>query len=143
LPEAYALIREAHVASLATVDGLDRPHVVPICFVLNGEVIYTALDAKPKRTQAERLRRVRNIEANPQVQVLVDRYDEDWSRLAYVQLRGTAALLKAGSEHATAVRLLREKYPQYEAMALEQGPVIRIAVQQCVYWEASADAGNR
>ena len=110
-PAAEALVREARVARLATVDARGRPHIVPICFVYDGACVYSALDTKPKRVPVERLLRVRNILVNPHVQLLVDRYDEDWARLAYVQLRGVASILEPGPEHAEALRLLRQVHP--------------------------------
>ena|SRR3990170_457439 len=133
-PALEAFVREARVARLATVDERGRPHVVPICFVYDGGAVYSVLDAKPKRVPVRRLRRVRNLVANPDVQVLVDRWDEDWSRLAYVQLRGRASLLEASPEQAEAVRLLRAKYAQYAAMAIDDQPVIKVEVEDAVVW---------
>ncbi len=95
-----------------------------------------ALDEKPKLTPPLRLRRVRNIRANPRVQLLVDRYDEDWSRLAFVQVRGHASLLEPSPEHSRALAALRRKYTQYQSMALEGRPVIKIEVDQIVSWSA-------
>ena len=133
-PDAEAFVRAARVGRLASVDGRGRPHVVPVCFVYAEGVVYSVLDEKPKRVADHELRRVRNIRANPSVQLLVDHYEEDWRRLAYVQLRGSADLLETGPEHAAALRLLRAKYPQYVAMALEGRPVIRIAVERATSW---------
>lgn len=124
----------ARVARLATASADGAPHVVPVCFVLTGGLVYIALDEKPKRVPPERLRRVRNIAANPRVQLLVDRYDEDWSRLGFVQLSGSAALMEGGAEHSNALALLRAKYPQYREMALESRPVIRVVVEGVVFW---------
>jgi len=132
------LISEARVARLATVDARGSPHVVPVCFASAGGRLYTPLDEKPKRTPPERLQRARNIAANPNVQLLIDRYEEDWSRLAFVQLRGKAALLHPGAaEHSSAVAALREKYRQYQTMALETLPVIKIEVERVLTWQAS------
>ena len=97
----------ARVARLATVDPEGRPHVVPICFVLDGDTLYTAVDEKPKRTRL--LKRLANIEANPRVEVLIDHYEDDWSRLWWVRLRGSARIV----EDPRAVDLLAAKYPQY------------------------------
>jgi len=133
-PAAEAFVRDARIARLATVDARGRPHVVPVCFVYHDGCVYSALDAKPKRVAASELRRVRNLLANPNVQVLIDRYDDDWSRLAYVQLRGLASLLHPGHEHAEALALLRSKYPQYETMALADEPVIKVDVEHAVVW---------
>jgi PPOX class probable F420-dependent enzyme len=118
------------------VDERGRPHVVPVCFVLNGDIVYIALDAKPKRVPVTELRRVRNLLANPVVQLLIDRWDEDWSRLAYLQLRGRATIVEAGDEQALAIRLLRAKYPQYRQMPIDSAPVIRIEVLSHVAWSA-------
>ena len=83
---------EARVARLATVDEQGRPHVVPICFAVDGDLLYTAVDAKPKRTRE--LRRLRNVEANPAVEVVIDHWDEDWSRLWWVRLSGQARVVE-------------------------------------------------
>jgi PPOX class probable F420-dependent enzyme len=129
---------EGHrVARLATVDARGRPHVVPICFVVIGNAFYTPLDEKPKTVPPTELRRVRNLLRHPEVAVVVDNYSEDWSRLAYLLLRGTAGLLQTDEpEHAAAVQLLREKYPQYRAMAIDQRPVIRVALGTARGWSA-------
>lgn len=121
---------EARVARLATVDRHGRPHIVPICFAMSddGDTLYTAVDEKPKRTR--RLKRLDNIEANPQVEVLIDRYEEDWSKLWWVRLRGTAQLV----EDERAVELLRAKYPQYRDAAL--GPVIAVRIEERTEWSS-------
>ena len=127
-------LEEQRVARLATVDEQGRPHIVPIVFVYADGVIYTPIDLKPKTTSPERLRRVRNILSNPQVQVLVDHYDEDWQRLGYVQLRGTAEIIERGVEYDQAIRLLEGKYQQYQELPLEGRPVIKISVERTVTW---------
>lgn len=127
------------VARLATVDGEGRPHLVPICFARQGDRLYTPIDEKPKSGDYSRLRRLRNIAANPRVQVLVDRYDDaDWSRLEYVQVRGAARVLDAGAEHARALALLRGRHAQYGPMVLEMRPVIAIDVDAVVVWASNA-----
>jgi len=131
-----AFLDAQRVARLATVDAQSRPHVVPVCFTYANGVIYIALDAKPKRVPVRELRRVRNLVANPQAQLLVDVWDEDWSRLAYLQLRGVASLIGPGEEQAEAVRLLRARYVQYASMQLEDAPVIRMAVESYAAWGA-------
>ena len=93
------------------------------------------LDEKPKRVADSDLRRVRNIEGNPGVALVVDRYDEDWSRLAFVQIRGEARIVSPGEAgHAEAIAALRAKYPQYRAMAIEQRPVIAIGHLTATSW---------
>jgi PPOX class probable F420-dependent enzyme len=138
-PDLEALVRDARVAHCATVDAHGRPHVVPVCFVYQDGLAYIALDAKPKRVPVTRLHRVRNLLLNPEVQLLVDHYDDqDWSRLAYVQLRGRATLIEAGHEHIEALVLLRAKYAQYVAMPLDAAPMIRIEAYEVVSWKATA-----
>jgi PPOX class probable F420-dependent enzyme len=136
--DARAFIEGQRLARLATVDERGRPHVVPVCFALGGETLYTPLDEKPKRGDARALRRVRNIAARADAQALFDEYDDgDWSRLRWLQLRGRARLVEPGtSEHARAVDALRGRYPQYRAMALESRPVIALDIEQVVAWKA-------
>lgn len=130
-----AFILDQRVARLATVDAASRPHIVPICFALDGDVLYSAIDEKPKRGDYVRMRRLRNIAAHPDVQVLFDCYDDgDWSQLRYIQLRGSARVIDRGEEHVRAVALLRERYPQYARMALDERPVIAIDVRRVVAW---------
>jgi PPOX class probable F420-dependent enzyme len=120
----------ARVARLATVDPQGRPHVVPICFVLEDQALYTAVDDKPKRTR--QLQRLRNIEANPRVEVLIDYYDDDWSKLWWVRLRGTAWIV----DDPHAMELLAAKYPQYRERP-PAGPVIAVAIEERSEWRAS------
>ena len=123
--EELRFIESQRVAHLATADASGRPHVVPVCFAyLDGR--------KPKRSL--RLKRLRNIEENPQVTLVLDRYDEDWSRLAWVLVQGTATVLEGGTEHRQALAALREKYPQYREMRLEELPVIEITVGRVSSW---------
>jgi PPOX class probable F420-dependent enzyme len=125
------------VARLATTDAEGQPSVVPICYAFDGRVVYSALDEKPKSVEPTRLKRVRNILANPRVGLVVDDYGEDWSRLAYLQLRGRADLLPVGTtDHTEAVRLLRAKYPQYGPMAIDQQPIVRITPEAIASWGA-------
>lgn len=140
-PEVAGFLEQARVAHLATVTPDCRPHVVAICYAFDGENFYSAIDPKPKRVPPERLARVRNIRANPHVCLMVDRYEEDWANLKYVQVHGRAEVLFAGEEHARAVRLLREKYPQYRTMPIDAGPVIKIRPERYVVWAAQPDRG--
>ena len=134
--DTAAFVNSQRAARLATVDGRGRPHVVPVCFALEGATLYIAIDEKPKSGDPRRLRRLRNIQGNAQVQVLFDVYeDADWSRLRYAQLRGRARIIEAGDEHARALALLRERYPQYRTMALESRPVIAVDVERVVEWK--------
>ena len=129
------------VARLTTVDAAGRPAIVPICYATDGQVIYSALDAKPKRVAPTALRRVRNILANPAVALVVDEYAEAWADLSHLIVHGMASLVAPGAaEHETAITLLRNKYPQYAAMVIEEQPVIAIRPTAARFWTASAAA---
>jgi PPOX class probable F420-dependent enzyme len=137
--QAAFLVRQ-RVARLATADGTGKPHAVPVCFALARASIYIALDEKPKDVPVSRLKRVRNILENPDVALVADRYAEDWDLLAFVMVRGRAELLDPGTEeHTAAVRLLRGKYHQYEAMRIEENPVIAIRPERAASWGALDD----
>jgi PPOX class probable F420-dependent enzyme len=124
-------VERARVARLATVGAGNRPHVVPICFVLEGDVLYSAVDRKPKRSP--NLKRIENVRANPYVSVLVDHYDEDWTQLWWVRLDGRARVLTEGAERERALALLAAKYPQYSADTPD-GPVLAIDVERRRSW---------
>ena len=127
-------VREARVARLATVDAEGRPHLVPICFVLEGETLYSAVDEKPKRSK--RLKRLENIRRRPEVTVLVDHYEEDWTRLWWVRLDGRASVLDDGREREHALELLRAKYEQYLAEP-PTGAVIAVQVGRWRGWSSA------
>lgn len=131
-----AFIRSARVARLATADRKGHPFVVPICYVFDGQELYSPIDEKPKQASPLLLKRVRNIRANPHVSVVVDRYDDDWQRLAYVLIIGKAKVLVKGQKHKRAVLLLRRKYPQYRQMAIHDRPIIRITPTHLKSWGA-------
>ena len=125
------------VARLTTADAQGQPFVVPICYVFEGGIFYSALDEKPKSVAPTHLKRVRNILENPQAAIVIDEYHEDWSQLAYIQIRGRAELVNpGGEEHAAAISSLRAKYPQYRHMAIDQQPVLRITPTSVVSWGA-------
>ena len=131
------MLKEARVARLATLDAKNRPHIVPVCFAYAGKVFYTAIDQKPKRVTGERLVRVRNIRAAPRVALLIDEYDDDWTQLWYILIRGKAKLIpkSARKEHAWAIRKLRVKYPQYATgMLADDAPIIRITPERTTSW---------
>lgn len=131
-------VRSQRVARLATIAADGTPSLVPICFAVIGSdepLIVSVLDDKPKSVPDEDLARVRHIHREPRVSVIVDRYDEDWSRLAFVQVRGTARLIGPGDPiHALAITALRSKYPQYHAMSVEQRPVMVIRPHRTTSW---------
>ncbi|MBV8718314.1 MAG: TIGR03668 family PPOX class F420-dependent oxidoreductase [Chloroflexi bacterium] len=131
-------LERQRVAHLATVDEAGTPHVVPICFAILDQTVYVAIDEKPKRSgDIQKLRRLRNIAANPRVAIVADVYDDaDWARLGFVLLRATARIVEPGEpeEHASALRLLRGKYPQYVPMALEERPIIAADITSVTTW---------
>jgi PPOX class probable F420-dependent enzyme len=131
-------IARARVGHLATSDG-SRPTVVPVCFVLLGDTIYHPIDAKPKSVNAGRLRRVKNIRANPKAALLIDHYVEDWRRLWWVLLHGRARLVASGPEQERAIAALRRKYSQYRTTTpLAAGAlVIALDVRRLRHWRAS------
>jgi PPOX class probable F420-dependent enzyme len=121
------------VARLATTDADGRPHLVPIVFAVDGDTLYSAVDRKRKRSRT--LRRIENARARPDVTILVDHYDDDWSRLWWIRLRGRARVLDGGEEHDRALALLRDKYPQYREEP-PGGPVLAVDVTDVRSWEA-------
>ncbi|MGI8551323.1 MAG: TIGR03668 family PPOX class F420-dependent oxidoreductase [Dehalococcoidia bacterium] len=130
-----AFLAGSRIGHLATVDGRARPHVVPICFAVLDTCIYSALDEKPKQVSVDRLRRVLDITTNPAVCLVVDRYSEDWSKLAWVQVRATANLVSAHEvDHNRAVAALRARYAQYRTMRLEERPLLRLIPNRVVSW---------
>jgi len=132
-------INRARVGHLATSDD-STPSVVPVCFVLVGETLYQAIDGKPKSVDPGRLRRVRNVRANPRAALLIDHYAEDWRRLWYVLLRGRARIVDRAPEQQRAIIALRKKYPQYRT-TLPLAPdalVIAIDVRRLRHWRVSS-----
>ena len=134
--KTLALIRSARVAHLATADARSHPHVIPICFVFDGNYFYSPIDEKPKRTAPEKLKRVKNIRENAQVALVVDHYDEDWRKLSYVLVSGKARVLLSGASHRKAVTLLRRKYSQYRKMRIDRLPIILIRPTRMTSWGA-------
>ncbi len=136
-----AFLQCARVARLATASAAGQPHVVPICFVFDGAALYTAIDAKPKRGDPRRLRRLQNVAQNPRAALLVDHYEEEWSRLRYVLVTGPAQILEVGPDRDRALALLRDKYPQYRGMPrFGEGPVIRIQPERVASWHGAPPA---
>jgi PPOX class probable F420-dependent enzyme len=123
------------VVRLATTDEEGRPHIVVTTFAVDGDLIYTAVDAKPKRTRD--LKRLRNIRANPRVAVLADHYEEDWTRLWWVRADATAEIVQDAAAMAGPIALLCERYPQYRDSPPE-GPVIAVAVERWTGWAYDA-----
>ncbi|KZS59035.1 TIGR03668 family PPOX class F420-dependent oxidoreductase [Mycobacterium ostraviense] len=126
-----AAFTQSLVARLATITPAGMPHLVPVVFAVDGDLVFTAVDAKPKTTQ--RLRRLTNIESNPRVSLLVDHYDDDWTQLWWVRADGVAAIQHDGAAMHTGYRLLRTKYPQYQSVPLD-GPVVTVSVRRWSGW---------
>ncbi len=125
------------VARLATVDPDGRPHLVPITFALVGDTLYTAVDAKPKRSRT--LRRIENARERPDVAVLVDHYEDDWTRLWWARLRGRARVLDGGEEAERALAALTAEYEQYQEAAPGL-PVLAVDVDEWRGWSAADDS---
>jgi PPOX class probable F420-dependent enzyme len=136
---ARALFAAARVARLATADAAGRPHVVPLVFATAGDVVFSAVDAKPKRTTA--LRRLDNVRANPRVALLADHYDDtDWAALWWVRADGTARVLEADDPEAErGIDLLCERYAQYRS-ARPAGPVLVVSVERWSGWRSRGAA---
>ena len=126
-------LEEARVARLATVDAAGRPHLVPVVFALDGDTVYFAVDNKPKRSPD--LKRLRNIAANPAVTLLVDHYDDDWDRLWWVRVDGSARVV---DDSTAALELLARKYEQYRSVR-PPGPVVAISIDRMTGWQADAN----
>lgn len=142
-----AFVSTRRVGRLATAGPSGRPAVVPFCYaVIEHEgkpVIVSALDEKPKSVPLDQLQRVRNILANPTVNVVVDDYSEDWSRLRFVQITGRAVLIEQDQpRYLDAIVALRSKYPQYERMAIERAPVLWIDSLEAVSWRSDVEASR-
>ena len=131
-------VEESRYGYLSTAGQDGRPHVVPVVFVVDGETVCFAVDSKPKRTT--NLKRLRNIAANPSVALLVDHHEEDWSRLWWVRVDGSARLLDRAPDAEHAIDLLVEKYPQYTRHR-PAGPVVAIDIQRITGWEAAGNPG--
>ena len=123
------------IGHLATADAQGVPHLVPVCFAVSDGTLYITIDQKPKG-EPRTLKRLRNISENPVAAFVVDRWDEDWTRLAWVMLRGMAEILPGGAEHDRAQQRLRQRYEQYRAMDLMPLPVIAVRIRRVLSWGA-------
>ena len=131
-----SFLTRIRVARLATADAAGQPHVIPIVFAIDGQTLYTPVDEKPKRVAPNQLKRVRNLLANPRVAIVVDEYDEDWTRLAWVLVMGKGEIVEGGEVHAAGIRLLQDKYPQYDVMPLEHRLLIVVTPLRITSWGA-------
>ncbi len=130
-PTMRRRVSQARVARLATVRADGRPHIVPCCFAVDGDIVYSVVDAKPKASLA--LRRLENVRLNPSVSLLIDHYTEDWTALWWIRLDGTASVVESGGVRDHALGHLREKYDQY-VREPPPGPVISIIVASWRAW---------
>jgi PPOX class probable F420-dependent enzyme len=138
-PRVRDFLTLARIAHLATADTQGTPHNIPLCFWFDGDArFYFVVDEKPKRAAGTAIKRMRNIAENPRVALVVDEYGEDWSALAYVLIHGEAVVVDDQEEYLLALRNLRDKYPQYRAMALnpERNPIVRIETRRVHVWGA-------
>jgi PPOX class probable F420-dependent enzyme len=132
-------VETGRVGHLATADAGGAPYLVPVCFALAEAALYITIDEKPKRRDRP-MKRIRNILENPRAAFVVDRWNEDWTRLGWVMLRGPAEILETGAEHDAAQALLRERYAQYQSMNLADLPVIALRIAHVASWgDLSAD----
>jgi PPOX class probable F420-dependent enzyme len=132
--EARRRLAASKVAHLATVSAEGQPHIVPIVFALDGDTLYFAVDAKPKKTT--RLARLKNIAANPKVSVLVDHYEDDWTRLWWVRVDGTAQVVIDDAQAQRAIDLLAKRYEQHAADR-PGGPVVAIHIDRLTGWRGA------
>ena len=130
---------QSRVGHLATADAGGMPHLIPVCYAVEGATLYITVDEKPKRKDIP-LKRVRNILENPQVAFVADHWDEDWTRLGWVMLRGPAEILDSGAEHDHAQALLIERFPQSRTMHLADLPVIALRIARATDWGRLTDA---
>ena len=137
--EQRGFLEAQRVGRLATVDPAGRPHVVPICYALSDDAVCFTIDEKPKRRPGAKLKRLANLQANPFAALVVDRYDEDWSRLGWVMIRGRADILASGPEHDRAQAALRTRYPQLAGMRIEELPVVAIRIEAASSWGRLGD----
>ena len=131
--EQTRFLAACRVGHLATADARAIPHLVPVCFVVTEGAVYITIDQKPKG-DPRALKRLKNILENPVAVFVADRYDEDWTRLGWVMLRGPAEILADGAEHDRAQALLRSRYEQYRGMELDGLPVIAIRIERVTSW---------
>lgn len=129
-------IGASRVGHLGTADARGRPLVVPFCFAFDGAVLFSAVDAKPKRAEPDRLARIRNIEENPRVCVVVDHYEDRWERLRHAIIHGRAEIVREGADYRRGIELLTAKYPQYRARPLppERGVMIKVTPERITHW---------
>jgi PPOX class probable F420-dependent enzyme len=135
-PQVREFVHGHRVARLATVDDTGRPLVLPICYIVTDETLYSPTDAKPKRVPVQQLKRLRNIQCNSQVALVIDDYSDDWTELAYVILHGSAEILTTGAAFDQAIAALRAKYAPYHHMSIQENPMIAVHLERVISWGA-------
>ena len=140
-----ALLEEARTATLATIDPHGRPRLVPVCFVVDVDgAIWSPLDDKPKAIDDVRaLARVRDVLARPEVALLVQRWSEDWTELAWLRIAGMATVVEAGHVPPAVTKALRAKHPQYRDHDLEHRPALHIGIVRVTRWSAAGGCNRR
>ncbi len=137
-PWARDLLRDARVARLGLLDPGDRPRVLPVTYAIAGDRLWSAIDRKPKRSGREPAR-LRYLRRNPRVALTADRYDDDWSRLAWVQVLGSASIHEI-AQAQEGLAALAAKYEPYRHEA-PPGPLIAITAERVLSWRAAPSAG--
>jgi PPOX class probable F420-dependent enzyme len=131
---ARRLLEDSHVGRLGLIDGSGNPRVLPVTYAISGGALVSAVDDKPKRVSGDRLARVRWLQARPRAALTVDRYDDDWSRLAWVQALGEVLVTEAASA-PEAIAALTERYPAYRVRS-PGGPVLVLEPERLLWWRA-------
>ena len=132
--QVRSFLHNHRVARFATAEPSGQPHVVPICYAVSDNSVYFTIDKKPKQLTDKPLKRIRNLQNNPHVALVVDRYEDDWTQLGWVMVQGDAALLDDGEEHTKAQQLLKARYPQLHGMQINDLPVIAVRIKHVVSW---------
>jgi PPOX class probable F420-dependent enzyme len=139
-PDIEEFIQRVRVARLATIDSDFKPHLVPVVFVFDRNYFFIPVDEKRKKAKPEKLRRIKNIQRNPNVALLIDEYNEDWTRLAFVMIQGIASIVKsrpqADIQVQKALKQLTIKYTQYQRVGIGE-LLIRIKPEKVVSWRSS------
>jgi PPOX class probable F420-dependent enzyme len=139
LPDwALALLREARVARLGFLDSGDRPRVLPVTFALAADRLYSVIDEKPKRVPGRELARVRYLRRRPAAALTVDRYDDDWRKLAWVQVLGAVHVHDDPTTQAGAFAALAAKYEPYRH-GVPEGPLLELVPERILRWRATED----
>ena len=133
-------IERARVARLATANSESEPHLVPVVFVFDGSHFFIPIDEKRKTSKPEKLKRVTNINENPNVALLIDEYSEDWTKLAFVMIQGKASIASKSLQNTQlqeAHKKLMTKYPQYQKIGLGE-MCIMIKPEKIASWRNSS-----